>query len=237
MRGQLLLGEKRWKERRDLARPDETSSVAHCFVSWVFLSFSLQNFRSVSPSESPGPPLRAAGEKRRRCPARSPRPGPARPSPAPVHRLFSRPCPAPHARLLPRPGPPLPSPALPRPLPPGSTRRRPAGPGAAGLPLPGPEGCGGWRWAWEGWALGGMLVLEGAFLPLSSPPHLGRVGITVAAGNNPRTGTHLPLPAEQSLPGMSPLLPSGDTWAEPLPREAGATFCRWTWSNKQSSGA
>uniref|UniRef100_A0A8C5JTZ8 Uncharacterized protein n=1 Tax=Junco hyemalis TaxID=40217 RepID=A0A8C5JTZ8_JUNHY len=22
-----------WKERRDLARPDETSSVAHCFVS------------------------------------------------------------------------------------------------------------------------------------------------------------------------------------------------------------
>lgn len=86
MRGQLLLGEKRWKERRDLARPDETSSVAYCFVSWVFLSFSLQNFRSVSPAESPGPPPRAAGEKRRRDPAPQPpaRRGPARlPSPGP----------------------------------------------------------------------------------------------------------------------------------------------------------
>lgn len=80
MRGQLLLGEKRWKERRDLARPDETSSVAHCFVSRVFLSFSLQNFRSVSPSESPGPPLQAAGEKRRRHPAPGP-PGPGSPPP------------------------------------------------------------------------------------------------------------------------------------------------------------
>lgn len=80
MRGQLLLGEKRWKERRDLARPDETSSVAHCFVSRVFLSFSLQNFRSVSPSESPGPPLQAAGEKRRRRPAPGP-PGPGSPRP------------------------------------------------------------------------------------------------------------------------------------------------------------
>lgn len=39
MRGQLLLGEKGWKERRDLARADEASSAALCFVIWVFLSF------------------------------------------------------------------------------------------------------------------------------------------------------------------------------------------------------
>lgn len=34
MRGQLLLGEKRGKERTDLARPDEASSVllAECFI-------------------------------------------------------------------------------------------------------------------------------------------------------------------------------------------------------------
>lgn len=93
MRGQLLLGEKRWKERRDLARPDETSSVAHCFVSRVFLSFSLQNFRSVSPSENPGPPLQAAGEKRRRRPAPGP-PGPGSPRPA-------SPCGRRRTRLLP----------------------------------------------------------------------------------------------------------------------------------------
>lgn len=33
------------------------------------------------------------------------------------------------------------------------------------------------------------LVLEGAFLPLSSPVRLGRLGIKVAAGNNPKRGT------------------------------------------------
>lgn len=39
MRGQLLLGEKGWKERRDLAGADEASSAALCFVILVFLSF------------------------------------------------------------------------------------------------------------------------------------------------------------------------------------------------------
>lgn len=116
MRGQLLLGEKRWKERRDLARPDETSSVAHCFVSWVFLSFSLQNFRSVSPSESPCPPLQAAREKRRRHPAppRTPLLWPGSP---------------------PQPPPPGPNPWAP-PVPSPSASRQPPGTGGAGPPGP-----------------------------------------------------------------------------------------------------
>ena len=56
MRGQLLLGKKGWKERRDLARADEASSAALRFVSCVFLSFSLWNSRSRRLPDSP--PLR-----------------------------------------------------------------------------------------------------------------------------------------------------------------------------------
>lgn len=68
MRGQLLLGKKGWKERRDLAGADEASSAALRFVSWVFLSFSLWNFRSCRVPDSP--PLRYCFLKKGTSPCR-----------------------------------------------------------------------------------------------------------------------------------------------------------------------
>lgn len=79
MRGQLLLGEKGWKERRDLARPDETSSVAHCFVSWVFHSAS-QTSDPSAPLKAPAHLSEPPGRKGAAAPPRGP--GPARLPPA-----------------------------------------------------------------------------------------------------------------------------------------------------------
>lgn len=158
MRGQLLLGEKRWKERRDLARPDETSSVAHCFVSWVFLSFSLQNFRSVSPSESPCPPLQAAREKRRRHPA---------PDPPPMARISPQ-----HTPPGPKPrSPPAPFPAA-APQPPGSGGEGRAGPRSSRLADPGGLGRvqGAPALARECSSVPLEAHLKGAFCSLAGPP-------------------------------------------------------------------
>lgn len=239
MRGQLLLGEKRWKERRDLARPDETSSVAHCFVSWVFLSFSPRNFRSVSPSESPGPPLRADREKRRRHPA----PAPPHP-PSPPHT------PPPTPARSPGPRRPVPRAPPPRRSGRGSSSCRAAvgrcrrGRGSAeGAGWRTPKGLGqleGGSALAEGCSSISLEAhLEGAFLPTQPPPAgswasgwlLGRNRERDTAATQSHAGTY------GVLAGKSALLPTSDTWAERLLREAGVVFCRGKSINEQSYGA
>lgn len=62
MRGQLLLGKKRGKERRDLARPDEASSVllAECFFHSVPQTSDLSASHSP-PFQRPNPTLQRRG--------------------------------------------------------------------------------------------------------------------------------------------------------------------------------